>query len=550
MNRSPEPFSRIGALSAPEWRWVILLSLAVMAVTCIPYLFGWYITPPGFRYMGLLANPDEHNVYLGWMRQAERGRVLFFDPFTAEPQQARFFHGFFLALGIAARLTRIPLVWVYHIARVISGVLLLASVYLLAAQLFDDRLRRRLAWGFVAFSSGFGWLYALVNPTAGVHPIDFGPGLVMPEAITFLSLLLNPLFCFSVWLMVVLWTAYICAVRAGSWKLALLAAAAAFILGNIHTYNIIAVWLTLAAYVVLAAVIRRRFPMREALFAALIAALAAPFVIYQYWLFQADPVFREKALTPTLTPPPTYFIMGYGLVLLMAIPGAALALRRRSEPQALMVLWAALTLALVFLAPFSFQRKLAEGLHVPLSLLAASCVGGWAAPRRGAAAALSILLVAASVPSNIFFAARGLRDLMTNNSAYLDVLMPPLYLRSDTVDAMTWLRRNSAMEDAVLCMPLEGSYVPGVAGNKVFIGHWAETLHYPAKLAEVRWFFSARPRGRQRRQFMEANRLRFVLYTANEAALGPFDPATSADFEPVFARAQAALFQLTPERSR
>jgi len=550
MNRSPEPCPRVGALSAPEWRWVILLSLAVMAVTCIPYLFGWYITPPGFRYMGLLANPDEHNVYLGWMRQAERGRLLFFDPFTTEPQPARLFHGFFLALGVTARLAQVPLIWAYHIARVIGGMLLLVGVYVLAAQLSDDRLTRRLAWAFVAFSSGFGWLYALANPTAGVHPVDFGPGLVMPEAITFLSLLLNPLFCSSMWLMVVVWTAYIVALRVGSWKLALLAGAAGFILGNIHTYNVITIWLTLAGYVIAVAIIRRRLPAREMLFAALIAIMSAPFVIYQYWLFQADPVFREKALTLTLTPPPIYFIMGYGLVFLMAIPGAAVALRRRAEPQALMILWAAMTLALVFLAPFSFQRKLAEGLHIPLSLLAASCIGGWAAPRRGAAAALGVLLVAASAPSNVFFVARSLRDLMTNNSAYLSVLMPPLYLRSDAVDAMTWLRANSAMEDAVLCMPLEGSYLPGVAGNKVFIGHWAETLHYPDKLAQVRWFFSERPRARQRREFMEMNRLTYVLYTPNEAALGPFNPATSADFEPVFGRPQAALFRLTPERSR
>ena len=539
----------IGALSAAERRWVVLASLAVMAVTCIPYLFGWSITPPGNQYMGLLANPDEHNVYLGWMRQAERGNVLFFDPFTAEPQQARFFHGFFLALGLAARITHIPLIWIYHLARVMSGMLLLVGVYVLAAQLFEGRLARRLGWGFAAFSSGLGWLYALLRPGAAVHPIDFGHGLVMPEAITFLSLLLNPLFCFSVWLMVALWTAYIAAVRVNSWKLAALAGTAGFVLGNVHTYDMITVWLTLAGYVIAVAVIGRRFPAREAGFAALVGVMAAPFVIYQYWLFQANAVFREKALTLTLTPPPAYFLMGYGLVLALAIPGAAVALRRRSGPQALPVVWAVVTLLLVFLAPVSFQRKLAEGLHIPLSLLAALFVGGWLAPRMACvgASALAVLLVVATTPSNVVFIARGFRDLVHNNRAYVKVLMPPLYLRADTVAAMTWLREHTGLDEAVLCMPLEGSYLPGVAGNKVFIGHWAETLHYPKKLAILRWFFSDRTQARRQREFMEANGLKYVLYTPNEAAIGPFLGAASPQFEPVFAATTAALFRVAPE---
>jgi len=545
MKAPPEPSARVGTVTPPEWRWVVLASLAVIAVTCIPYLFGWYITPPGFKYMGLLANPDEHNVYLGWMRQAERGRLLFFDPFTTEPQQAGFFHVFFLILGAAARITHAPLIAVYHGARVISGLLLLTGVYALAAQLSERLLARRLGWAFAAFSSGFGWLYALANPTASVHPIDFGPGLVMPEAITFLSLLLNPLFCFSVWLMVVLWIGYLVAVRTGSWKAALLAGVAGLALGNVHTYNVITVWLTLGAYVIVVATLERRVPWCELKFAAVIGAMAAPFVIYQYWLYQANPVFREKALTPTLTPPAAFFLIGYGIVLALAIPGAAVVLARRGRSAMALLAWALVTLVLVFAAPFSFQRKLAEGLHIPLCLLAALFIGEWAASRMRprAATALAVALVIASAPSNVFFMARGFRDLTNNNAAYVSVLMPPLYLRADSVDATTWLRGNTAMEDAVLCMPLEGSYVPGVAGNKVFIGHWAETLRYPDKLKAVRWFFSARPQAGERQEFMQTNGLRYVLYTPNEAALGPFNPAASNEFRQVLARPEAILFR-------
>jgi hypothetical protein len=549
MNGPSEPTARAGAITRDEWRWAVWASLAVMGLTCLPYLFGWFITPPGYHYMGLLANPDEHNVYLGWMRQVLRGELLFHDPFTTEPQPARFFLGFFLALGLAARGTHIPPIWVYHVARVICGALLLVAVYALAAQLCERRFTRRLAWAFAAFSSGLGWLYALAAPGATVHPIDYGPRLVMPEAITFLTLLLNPMFACSVALLAAMWAAYLAAVRADSWRLAALGGAAALMLGNVHTYDVFPAWLTLAAYVVAAGIIGRRMPVREMKFAALIAVMAAPFVAYQYWVFQTNVVFHDKAVTLKLTPPLAHFAAGFGLVLALAIPGGVMALRRRSPAQALPVIWAVVTLLLVFLTPVSFQRKLAEGVHIPLCLLAASFVGEWAAPRmsRSAALALAVLLVAAACPSNVFFMARGARDLMTNNRAYLRVLMPPLYLRADTVEAMTWLRENTRMEQGVMCASLEGSYVPGVAGNTVFVGHWDETLHYPRKLKQVVWFFSAAASPPQRRELMADNGLRFVLYTEYERALGVFDPAGASDFEAVFVRPQAALFRLVPE---
>jgi hypothetical protein len=42
---------------------------------------------------------------------------------------------------------------------------------------------------------------------------------------------------------------------------------------------------------------------------------------------------------------------------------------------------------------------------------------------------------------------------------------------------------------------------------------------------------------------MQANGLRYVLYTPNEAALGPFSPAASNEFEQIFARPEAILFR-------
>ena len=64
----PEPQKSYCWPTRPELRWVAVFALVVMALTCLPYLYGLLIRPPGAYYSGLLTNPDEHNVYLAYMK--------------------------------------------------------------------------------------------------------------------------------------------------------------------------------------------------------------------------------------------------------------------------------------------------------------------------------------------------------------------------------------------------------------------------------------------------------------------------------------------------
>jgi len=322
--------ARKTGIAAAELRWAAWFAAIVMAATCLPYLFGIGVTPLGSRYMGFLSNPDEHNVYMGWMRQAMEGRWLFKDPFTTEPQPGPgFLNVFFLALGLVARGLRVEPVWPYHAARLVFGFLVLLTAYVFAARFCESVLARRLALGLVALSSGFGWLYAVLRPAAAVHPIDFGAHLFLPEAITFLSLLLNPLFAASVWLILATYLLLLRAWDTGSRKALAGACVAALILANIHTYDALVVYAVLLVYLLVKAVSERRLPWREAAMAAAVVAVSACPVIYQYVFFRSDFVFQTKALTLTLTPSGRYVALGFGLPLLLAIPGGVIALRER-----------------------------------------------------------------------------------------------------------------------------------------------------------------------------------------------------------------------------
>ncbi|UCC67830.1 MAG: hypothetical protein JSV79_12055 [Armatimonadota bacterium] len=542
-------------LQAAELRWAAIIAGLLMVLTCLPYLYGLGIREPGEYYSGLLANPDEHNVYLSYMRQARDGAFFLIDPFTSESQSGRVINVFFLALGVFSRVTQLSLPVVYHLARVVSGWLLLMAIYCLAAQVLATVSGRRIALVLAGLASGLGWLY----PASGgqPHPIDYGPGLVMPEAITFLSLLLNPLFCFSVFLMVAALGLAAHAFVSGSVRSAVLAGLAGLVLGNIHTYDLIPVVAVLAVFLIVL-LIGRRLTSGAAGLAVLIATLAAPSVLYQAWLIRSGEVtlLVKSRETPVVSPEPLFLALGLGLPLALALVGAARSARRgASDGARAAALWLVLGFALVYL-PVPFQRKLAEGLHVPVCVLAVFALEPlWHRAKDRRALWIGALLVLLAIPSSVLFVNRTLQDLRSNNQAYIANLMPPLYLRADQHSALQWLSGKATPSDVLLCSSFLGSYAPSLAGCRVYIGHWAETLHFQNKLGELSRFLRADTPDASREAFCRREGIAYVLrddsiydqvyYLSPEGEAGPgFDPEGEDWLARVYQQDRVSLYRV------
>src|SRR6266849_2508431 len=234
-------------LSAAERRWAWGWALVVMAAASLPYLLLLGITPPGRVCWGFVNNPDDHCVYLAWMRQAADGHFFFQDLFTGDRQPGRTINLFFWTLGILARFTHLPLALVYHLARFGFGAALLVLVYHLAAFLTEDRLSRRAAFGFAALSSGLGWL---MWPWPGDSPPSVPADTWQPEAITFLSLYANALFCAAMAAMAGIFLCLLVAQRTGKVRPAVVAGLLLLLLGNFHSYDVITLVAVWAAYLV------------------------------------------------------------------------------------------------------------------------------------------------------------------------------------------------------------------------------------------------------------------------------------------------------------
>lgn len=529
------------------------LTVLTIALTWLPYLFGWLITPPETRYLWLIYNPDDQNVHLMWARQAMDGAWRFHDLYTTESHPGLFIHLYALVLGWFCRFTHIPLHFAYQLFRTLVAFFFLVVAFRWGDEVLPD-LRARNAFAvLVAFSSGFGWLPVLYWWQTGQRPpfffVDVSPELTMPEANSFLALTVAPLAALGPALVMVTLRQLQCLAK-GEGKVTVSIVTAALcsaLAANIHTYAAIPMLLAVTFWFAVRWVQRCCFEFRLLSFVVVALFPCLLVLIAQAFLFSKDLAFAEKAATPTLTPSPFILLGSYGIVGILALCGLPLAIARwrAGEEKWLIPLSWFLALLVAIHLPVSFQRKMIEGLHVVLCLLAALAWGEWAQRFRWLARRFSLVtLLLLSIPSQVAFFALNGYWLMHNNLLPERRLQPPYFLAERHLRLLAWIERHASKDDAVLCHPMLGNYVPPLTGRKVFIGHWAETLFFAEKLRQAMAVWQGQLRPEEAAQFFKHHHLRYALETDFERGAFNGKTALSRYGSVVFAIGDDKVFQL------
>lgn len=499
-------------MSHSERRWVTRFTLVFVCLTWLPYLFAFAMTPPKMRYMWLLGNPDDQNVHIMWARQAADGAITFKDLYTTEEHSGSFFHFPMLLLGLLHAATKLPLHLLYQVMRTIAVAMLCIGAYWLIAHHFAHVSSRRSFVVLICFSSGLGWLAWLLRDRFGLavpYFADVSKELIMPEAITFLAALVAPLAALGSAFQVCLMASVVSFITSGSLRKVLLASLLSVALGNAHSYAaltmviVLIVWYPIhLLWMKLLCVWQLKgtsiceghehtsFSLRKAVcllaLVVIVCLCSAIGMLPQVLAFKVDIAFRQKALTPTLTPHPLMLLGTYGLLVPLALIGIVLGVRNRWHMLPLPMAWLIGTLIAIHL-PVSFQRKLIEGFHIPLCMFATYAVAEAPLRLRRSISTRAIYtalaaLTAIMFPSNGAYIGLNIYWLLNNNMLAERLLQPPYYLTEDQLKLVRWIRENTAHDDAILCSPMLGNYIPPLSGRTVFIGHWAETLNFTTKL--------------------------------------------------------------------
>ncbi|HZT44039.1 MAG TPA: hypothetical protein VFA07_17875 [Chthonomonadaceae bacterium] len=596
---SPQPGSESASLSR-ERRFVLLTALAAVLITLIPYLVGAALAN-GRQFMWLGYNLDDSCVYLSWMQQASAGSLRAFDLFTTDPQHGILPNPLFFALGLFHRFTGLPLLALYHLARLGLGFVLLLIVYKLIRMTVADLTARRLAFLFVCFSSGLGWL-PFWWPNAPIQtPIDKW----QPEAITFLSLYLSPLFCGSMALQVGILALLLQGERTGRLRYAFAAGVCGFALGVVHSYDVItmaAIWFAYLIAFTLTTLFRSHHKPENGdasahkslsgswLRGLLAGILTAPSVYLIFEQYRQDPLFHARANVPTLAPGLQWVLAGYGLTLLLALIGifalqssagqsAPAPTLQTAEPEAeptplpptrekwttgtdaglLLIVWMAINIAVSYLPAhpiplpgthftlpgFPFQRKMLQGTHFPIAILAGIGAASLLALSRRMlspvyrALALGVLTFILGL-TNLLFMMRDYNNF-ENNRAQTGLERP--YLQPGEIQALDWIQAHTPENAAIQPIPwlfvdperhkigtsdvTLACFTPGLIRRAVYCGHWGETPDFGDRLGELRQLILANTPDTQRIALLRKMNVRYLIFSQKATA----DPAqrTSQD---------------------
>jgi hypothetical protein len=514
-------------MTGKEKRWALLWSALIVGLTCLPFLVAWQATPAGAQYTGLLINHYDGESYYAKMQQGARGDWLFHLAFTPEPHDGSFIFTFYLALGQLSAALGLPIPLVYHLARALAGLFLLLVAYRFIARFFDRVPTRRAAFLLLGLSAGLGWLLAPL----GLITAD----LWVAEGFTFLSILANPHFPLSIGLMLLIFLSVLDLEGQPPWlSLFLRTAGLGLLLAVVQPFAVPIVLVVLGVYLIMIVWRDRRLPWGEIAVCGAASVAAAPVILYDLYVYLTNPAlaaWSAQNLTPSL--PPWDYALGYGLILLLAIGGIAVALRRLERMDLFLLAWVGSVVVLLYL-PFALQRRFITGLHVPLTLLAALGLEQLVLPQVQARRRRLVcgLIIGFTALTNLFVPLVSVAGVAQGRH--------PLVMTPDEAAAYAWLGEQTAWTDTVLAPPESGQFIPAWAGNRVVYGHPFETIDAEEKEAEVTRFFSPQATVAERRALLDRYGVRYVLTLSP----GPdLDPA-ALGLAPVWSQGTAAIYRV------
>jgi hypothetical protein len=498
----------IGVQKRRAWLLALGLSLAAVLSTLLPYVLAVRLAHPAV-FGGFLINPTDGYSYLAKMRQGWQGSWLFQLPYTAEPGEGAFIFVYHLFLGQLARMFQLPLLSVYHAARLCASLAMYLLAFVFFKQVLPDRRSHWIAYLLTLFGSGLGWMGLFF----GLTPSD----LTIPESIPFLTAYTNAHFPLAA--AAVLGIA-ICALRPGrALPRALGAFFGAAVLAAVLPFSALGMAVVFVAWPIweILRAARQGFNSWKGDLASPLAPVlgfflgVAPWGAYDLWVQSQHPALRAwTAQNITPSPPPTHYLLGFGLVLALAVAGAAFARPHKTTSGRFLLTWVVAT-GLMLYAPFPLQRRLSLGVFFPLAGLAALGFRSLFGRTRRSRTALIILLLL-SLPSNIL--------VVTTGVASIEQKQPLMVLSRSELAAYHWVRNNLPEDALVLAAPQSGNRLPAFAAVRVLVGHPFETPHVEAQREIVRELYASEQSIQGVQERLDRLGVDAVFYGPRERELG------------------------------
>jgi len=518
-------------VSSNEWRWVAFFSGFLVTLTLLPYAWALLVSDDAYQFLGILPNPKDGATYLSKIQQGIDGNWLFELRHTPQPHDPAGLHTFYLLLGHVASVLGLSGVVVFHMARVAASFFMFFALYQLGAVIWQRPRPRRWFFMLISAGSGLGWLGLIL------HSGDqLAPDLTVPEAFPLLAAYYNPHFPLAIGCLALMTAQMVTVFRPGYQDTpnpengGLVVVLLSIVLALVSPAGMLVIGGVLVAYTLVRGAVARALPLHEARWTAMVVLPAFPFAAYFYAVFRFNDTmraFNEQNITQS--PNLILFALGFGLLLVVAVPGIARAVRRfEPDGDQLMLVWLGVNTLAVYLPFFALQRRLFIGLIIPIVYFAVRALEDYwfeHVSRRWRVPAL-VALAVFILPSHVLTFIAPLAFAVGNREAGADT---GILLDTDYIQAFDWLNANTRRDEVLLASPVVGLWIPAQTHLRPFYGHEFETIPAAERLGQVRAFY----RGFDCEEvFTQPFTVRYVLWGPREDKLGLVD-ATDDDIDQI-----------------
>jgi len=508
-----------------EYLLAILIALGVLLLNNSPLIWDRLTLNPAFTFLGRRAiNSQDMYTYLSLIEQGKQGRLVFADLYNPVVQTTSLVRPAYLFIGKFAQITGLSTLASYQLFRLVFTLLFSLLLYQFISLFFADARKRLITFSVVLLSSGLG----ILTRQWSIDSTD----LWIPESLTFLALAEAPHFILSQALIVGGFGALLQAFSANRGKYLVYAGLFFLLLSFEHPYDLV-VMLPILGVTYL--VFRAR--LKPELFGLLL--LSSLGVLYQIYLVKQGALLSFYTQNVLASPAPVAFFSGFGLLLPLALVGLEKSLAKEAPKFRLLVIWLVITAVFIYF-PLPFQRRLIEGIHIPLAILAS--LGLFALldklPRKMFTGCSLFALMLLSI-TNLYTLYQDYQVLSreTPQDYYYHLL-------KEETAAMNWLKENTGAQDVILANWFYGNLLPGLTGRAVYLGHKIQTPDFTKKIDRLNQFLLSQDPSLDR-DFLEENRITYVFVGKNDAMLHyGFQPEKKNSLTRVYAENGVEIYQV------
>jgi len=509
----------------PEKRVMLIISCLVILLITIPFIYASQAGSAESGFGGFLINPIDGHSYLAKMQLGYQGGWKFVLPYTAEPGEGAYLFLLYIGLGHIARIVSLPLLAVFHIARVISAIFLLWVLSIYFKSVFNEPKMQTLGFSIAALGSGVGWLAVVFGNITS----DFW----VAEAYPFLSMYSNPHFSLGLGLMIL-------ALIQGFGRNPIGYAALGLTLGLVQPFSVVIVILVMS--IQSAVELFRsgesalgRIKESKHIKGLLLFGAGGSFVLlYQYWSILSDPVLSIwNQQNVTESPGLMDLVISISPCLMLAMLGAVRSWN--SEQGRQIVGWVAVSLILIFI-PWNLQRRFITGIYVPLAGLSVFGIEVIIEKISIKFKVISVLLFCLILPTNIIVLLSGIQAAALQDTK--------IFISSSITDGLEWLNGNSEPDAIVLANEQIGLFIPSIAGRKTIYGHPFETINAEREKVFAEQFFQGELSLETRQAQLTQKGVDFIFHEVNQVQ----DFAawmSEMEYPLVFSNAKVEIYRVT-----